>query len=292
MSSLPISAVIPSSGRRNSLYVTLRKIQDCVPPPSEILVHLDASPPEVAELLRSRFPQVKILESDFLLGPGGGRQRLIEASQHDLVASFDDDSFPEEVNYFARAFEVAAKFPNAGVISAASPGAERQTRSYISLAIYSGCGCVFRRSIFLQISGFVPLPIAYNMEEVDVSLQLHAAGKIIVHDPELRVRHDHAEGEYYDINERNATILANTLLLSWLRYPFWLMPLGILQFFSKFAWMFKNRNANGLILGLRMLPSYIWQYRDFRCVLPAEKIMSWLQLRRNPINLSQNLCKS
>lgn len=285
MSRLPVSAIIPSSGRRNSLYVTLQKIQGCVPPPSEVLVHLDVSPPGVAELLRSRFPQVKILESDFPLGPGGGRQRLIEAAQHELVASFDDDSFPEEVTYFARAFEAAAKFPDAAVISAASPGAERQTGAYMSLAIYSGCGCVFRRSMLLQIPGFVPLPIAYGMEEVDVSLQLHAGAKTIVHDPLLYIRHEHPIDEKCDISKRNAITLANTLLLPWLRYPLWLFPIALIHLFNRMLWMLKSGNPQGLFRGLILTPEYLWRYRLHRSPLPVEKVISWLRLRRSSVFL-------
>ncbi|HEY1048841.1 MAG TPA: hypothetical protein VGE39_03770 [Prosthecobacter sp.] len=201
------------------------------------------------------------------------------------MASFDDDSYPDTTDYFARAWETAQKFPEAAVISAASPGLERETPGFMRIAVYSGCGCVFRRSWLLKTPGFVPLPIAYGMEEADISLQLHAMNGLIVHDPHLHVRHDHPLGESRDVGSWNATILANTMLLPWLRYPFWLLPAGLAQVANRIIWMIRHRHVQGLLRGLGMVPTYLWQHRRFRKVLPAAKVGSWFRLRRRPCRL-------
>ena len=150
------------------------------------------------------------------------------------------------------------------------------------IAVYSGCGCVFRRSWLLRVAGFVPLPVAYGMEEVDVSLQLHAAGGVIVHDPQLQIRHDHPPGEPRDISRFNALLLANALLLPFLRYPAWLFPIGLAQWFNRMLWMIRSGNQQGLLRGIGMFPGYSWKYRKFRRVVSAGKLAEWLELRHHP----------
>lgn len=285
MSTLPITVALPSTGRRPCLWATVEKILACEPLPAQVLVHLDAPPPGVRQALQEKFPTVEVLTSTSNVGPGGGRARLIESAAHALVASFDDDSYPDTSDYFARAWETAQRFPEAAVISAASSELERKTPGFMRIAVYSGCGCVFRRSWMLKAPGFVPLPIAYGMEEADVSLQLHAMDGVIVHDPHLHVRHDHPPGESRDVGRWNAAILANTMLLPWLRYPFWLLPAGLAQVINRVVWMIRHGHADGLLRGLGMMPIYLWRHRRFRKVLPAEKVGSWFRLRRHPCQL-------
>ena len=43
---------------------------------------------------------------------------------------------------------------------------------------------------FLATSGYVPLAVAYGMEEVDLALRLHEKGGRILRTPGLRVFHD------------------------------------------------------------------------------------------------------
>ena len=50
--------------------------------------------------------------------------------------------------------------------------------------------CVYRRSAFLEAGGYVPLPVAYGMEEVDLALRLHSRGGKILTTPWLRVFHN------------------------------------------------------------------------------------------------------
>ena len=117
--------------------------------------------------------------------------------------------------------DTGSRFPEAAMISAASMDSEWRRPEYLNLAVSSGCGCVFRKSWFAKTTGFVPLPIAYAMEEVDVSLQLHALGGKIVHDPFLRVLHDRVLPDVADATT-NAHILANAALPPYLRFPEWL----------------------------------------------------------------------
>ena len=55
----------------------------------------------------------------------------------------------------------------------------------------NGCGCIFRKSLGKRAGGFVPLPVAFCMEEVDMKVRLLDIGGVITHDARLRVIHDH-----------------------------------------------------------------------------------------------------
>src|SRR5256885_4776766 len=113
----PVSVVIPTYRRHLQLGDTIRKIADCRPFPAEIIVHIDAGDSETEPWLRTAFPSVRVLSSKNRMGPGGGRNKLVAAARHDIVASFDDDSYPMDSDYFARLCEVFARRPDAAVVA-------------------------------------------------------------------------------------------------------------------------------------------------------------------------------
>lgn len=284
MEAVPVSVIIPAWRRVDILRKTLGVIGQCDPPPAEILVHVDGGEQEVARLLAAEFPQVKVLCSEVLLGPGGSRNRLIAAARHELVANFDDDAFPRHTDYFARVMDTAAKFPDAAMISAASMESEWRRPEYVNLAVSSGCGCVFRKSWFVKTTGFVPLPIAYAMEEVDVSLQLHALGGKIVHDPFLRVLHDRVLPDTVD-PQLNAVVLANTALLPYLRYPEWLWVAGLCQVLSRVVHLICRGWTSGLLEGLRMIPDHLARHKQHRKNVTSPALLRWLLLKQRATSL-------
>jgi GT2 family glycosyltransferase len=148
----------------------------------------------------------------------------------------------------------------------------------------SGCGCVFRKSWFEKTRGFVPLPVAYNMEEVDIGLQLHAAGGMIIHDPLLRVVHDHEPARRIS-PEINALVLANTALFPFLRFPAWLWPLGVWSVLRRVIVLLFWGWTSGLLDGLRLIPSHLERYKRHRAEVCSPHIVSWLLLRRWPKSL-------
>ena len=189
-----ISAIVTAYERVDQTLATLRIIQSCVPSPDEVLVHVDANQVECENAIRDAFPEVRILRSDNHVGPGGGRNKLLNAAQSEFVASFDDDSYPIDSDYFARALTLCNRFPDASVICATlyhshEPIALDDQRAQWT-ADFSGGACIFRRDAFLEAGGYVPLPVAYGMEEVDLAIRLHAQNKKILTTPWLRVFHN------------------------------------------------------------------------------------------------------
>src|SRR5262249_15684686 len=142
-----ISAIVTAYERVEQTLATLRVIQSCVPPPDEILVHVDAHQVACEKAARETFTGVRILCSDDRVGPGGGRNKLVEAAQFEFIASFDDDSYPIDSDYFERALRMFEKFPDASLICAAlyhageSIGLDERRAQWT--ADFSGGACIF-----------------------------------------------------------------------------------------------------------------------------------------------------
>lgn len=281
------SAIVPTHARFDLLARTLDRLLACEPAPAEILVHVDAGNSALRDAVTEHYPQVRCLFSETRLGPGGSRNRLLAAATHDWVASFDDDSYPAQADWFARAAELVRAFPDAAVLSAASHAPEWQSLQLRRIGVFSGCGCVFHKPWFLRTRGFVPLAIAYGMEEVDLSLQLHALGGRLIHDPLLRVNHEPAPDRPAPGTREAALGLVNTLLLPWLRYPVALWPVGLLQGLSKIRWMLAHGQGGAVLPGLRLTPDLLREQAARVQRVPVRSLLSWLRLRRQPQDLGE-----
>ncbi len=224
---VPISVAIPAFGNEHALAGTLQRIYACRPLPQEILLHYDGGwEPAIDPSVGAPIP-VRIFRSAHRLGPGGGRQVLFHESSCEYIASFDDDSWPLDADYFAKVIALMSAFPDAGVISPIVYLSEKPVLPPLLEASaarsYDGSASIHRKSIHVKLPGYVPVPSAYGVEETDISLQIHAAGYEIIHTPWLRAWHARPQSE-------NAhTILPwikNEVLLSYLRYPLIAQPWG------------------------------------------------------------------
>lgn len=278
----PITAIVPACERVESLARTLRVITSCDPAPAEIIVYVDGGSPAVVEMLERDFPTVRVIVGKGGAGPGGARNELISAAGNEWAANFDDDSFPDHTDYFQRVLDGVRRFPKMAVLSASSMQVEKEMLGYMRIGIFSGCGCVFSRNWFLRTQGHVPLPVAYCMEEADVSLQLCAIGGHVIHDPKLCVRHEHEAERVTFTANKNARILANTALLAFLRYPLLLAPLGAWNVISRILFLLRMRWTKGLIRGLLLIPVYFWRYHTLRKPVAMDSVLEWLVLRNHP----------
>jgi GT2 family glycosyltransferase len=230
-----------------------------------------------------------VITSSDRIGPGGGRNKLVEAAGCELVASFDDDSYPIDSDYFGRVLQLFEQFPDASIICAALYHAGEaialDERKAQWTADFAGGACVYRRKAFLDAGGYVPLPVAYGMEEVDLALRLHAQGGKILSSSWLRVFHDtdlkrHAEPHV------TAGSIANLALLAYLRYPVWLWSIGLLQCANRVLWLAQNGRYRGIWRGLTMIPGHLLFHRQFRRTVSNRAVRSYLALRRMPVQAS------
>ncbi len=282
----PVTAIIPACERVPELLRCLAAIKQCDPMPEEILVYVDGGSQAVVNAVARQHPDVRVHAGAGCLGPGGARNRLIEAARNDLAANFDDDSFPDQPDYFARVLAGFRFFPEMAVLSAASQDWEKKLPGYTRIDIFSGCGCVFSKRWFQKTTGHVPLRVAYCMEEVDLSLRLHALGGMIIHDPGLHVRHLKSSEPVFS-PDNNACVLANVALMAFLRYPLILAPLGVWNVFRRIVFLIQKGWTKGLGRGLWLIPNYFVTYRAYREPVPLRAILTWFKLRRAPVLLPQ-----
>jgi GT2 family glycosyltransferase len=280
--------VIPTWRRSDALRRTLEQILSCRPAPAEILIHVDAGDNETQSALKPQFGDaVRWLSSDTTLGPGGGRNRLIREARSPVVASFDDDSWPMDADYFSAAAELFQSYPRAAVFDVLEvrPDTEQSeiachaNAGIVPTACYQNCACLLRRDAFLTTSGYLPLRYAYGVEEADVALQLLDAGCEIMRAPALRVYHD-SQLEHHSSPRVNAAHIANTALLAYLRYPVSYWPLGVMQVLNRARYAMRMRRWRGIASGLCQIPGALWQHRKYRKPVTAATIAQSRRLAR------------
>lgn len=281
-----IAAIVTAYERVEQTLATLRIIQDCNPAPDEILVHVDANRIACENEIRKAFPEIRILRSEDQIGPGGGRNKLVNTAQCEFVASFDDDSYPIDADYFARARQIFMKFPDASLISAALYHAGESigldVRSAQWSADFCGGASIIRRQAFLDAGGFVPLPVAYGMEEVDLAIRLHAQGRRILSTPWLRVFHNTDLKRHGDPSVTAGSI-ANLALLAYLRYPVSLWGIGVGQCANRLLWLLRHGRRRGILKGVTMIPAHLRANRRYRLPVSNDAVRSYLALRRAPV---------
>ena len=292
MNICPISVVIPTYQRPADLLKALAHIQQCDPRPAEIIVHIDNDDHQTETILQAQGNDaLVILKSDTQVGPGGGRNRAIAKAQYDIVASFDDDSYPLDRDYFARLLQLFDRFPKAAVIGAAiyhlgepiQP--DRPTATWEHAFV--GCGCAYRRSAFLATQGYVELPLAYGMEEVDLSLRLHHQGWGVLITPWLRVFHD-THLAHHNHPKITAASITNQALLTYLRYPPTYWGVGAGQVLSRILWLLRHQRRAGVLQGIVNIPGLISQHSPLRQTVSPQTLRHFLHLRKQPVKVESS----
>jgi GT2 family glycosyltransferase len=285
MRTVPITAIVTAYQRIEQTLATIRIIRSCQPCPDEILVHVDANQNECEAAIHFTFPDIRILRSEHCVGPGGGRNKLVAAANNEFVASFDDDSYPIDADYFGRALALFEASPNATILCAALyhqgevVAPDGQSAEWVS--DFSGGASIYRRTAFLRTGGFVPLPVAYGMEEVDLALRLHALGGKILKTCWLRVFHN-TDLRRHANPEVTAASIANLALLTYLRYPPSLWVVGFGQCCNRIFWLLRNGRRRGILSGLLMTPGHLFAHRRYRQPVGPDAVRSYLALRRAP----------
>ncbi len=270
---VPISIAIPAFRNEKALAGTLQRIFACRPLPQEILLHYDGGWEPERDLSDGAPIPVRIFRSPRKIGPGGGRQLLFQQAACECIASFDDDSWPIDTEYFAKAIALMDAFPNAGIISPAVYLSEKPVLppelEATSARSYDGSASMHRKSMHENIPGFVPVPNAYGVEETDISLQIHCAGFEIIHSPWLRAWHARPQAE-------NAhTILPwikNEVLLAYLRYPLIAQPWGWVRALRHILRHRKEASLLSLLRSLAQSISHCASYSRFKTTYSFGKV--------------------
>ena len=285
----PVSVVIPTYHRAEMLIKTLERILACDPVPAEIIVHVDGNDRQSENAIRQNFDNIKILFSPINIGPGGGRNRLIAIANYEIVASFDDDSYPYDGDYFSRLLEIFNLYPEAAIVAATIHDRDRPVKvdrkQAIWTATFVGCGCAYKKSDFLATDGYLKLPLAYGAEEVDLAIQLYAQGKKILQTDWLRVYHNTYHHHHQD-SAINAASIANIALLAYIRYPCFMWGKSLLQVLNRVVYALQKHRYAGILQGIMSIPGKLWLYRHYRKPTSLSTIRQYLHLRKNPVSIS------
>ena len=203
-----------------------------LPERPEIVVVDNASTDGTADLVRARFPQVRVLELDENRG-AAGRNVGVAAVEAPYVAWAEDDSWYEP-GALRRAADLLDAHPEVALINAhVLVGPDRRPEplhadmvgtpvpdrpglpGHRILSFLEGVSIV-RRQAFAAVGGFDPVLHVGGPEE-HLAADLLAAGWELRYVPEIRCRHvpDHGEPSTY-VRRRG---LRNTLWFAWGRRP-------------------------------------------------------------------------
>ena len=244
---------------------TLEKIFACDPLPQEVLLHYDGGWEPSRNFAQGPPVPVMVLRSPVNLGPGGGRDLMFKAASCDIVCSFDDDSWPVGKDYFQQALAVMNAFPKAAVMSPAVYLREKPLLPPMAevgeSVSFEGSASITRRSSYLTLPGYVPVPDAYGVEEVDIALQASAAGFQILRCPWLRAWHDRP---YADYQHGLVPWVKNEVLMAYLRYPPVLQPWGWLRSVRHVINHYSPNRLGTLLRALSSTPAHCQQYARYR----------------------------
>ncbi len=287
MNFVPITVVIPTFNRTVKLIKTLSILRQCDPAPSEIIVHIDSGDETTHETVNIQFPFVKTMRSAQKAGPGGGRHAAISVANNEIVVSFDDDSYPIDGDFFALVCQEFGEIKDAAVLGMriyeTKENIRPQCNRRASARGFVGCGCGYRRTIYKQIRGYLPLQYAYAGEEADIIYQLlKTRYKVVVSDM-LRVYHDidHVHRDNYAVLK---AWIRNMILMVYLHYPCVLWPIGVFRVL-RVAYIIRHRLPHSEIIKSFFEARHeIVKYRRLRSGIPVRVMFRHLFNRTDVLN--------
>jgi hypothetical protein len=263
---------------------TIEKIKQCDPPPEEIIIHVDQSDGSIERKIAELHPDVTLIGSPSRRGPGAGRDLCLKRCRNEIAVSFDDDSYPEDRDFFETCCRLFAAHPRAAVLAASiwqrhEPKKPR-ARSIARTANFVGCGYGIRIAAYRSIRGMLCRPVAYGMEEDDTALQLHCAGWEILSCGDLRVFHD-SDLKHHELPGNVAGRIQNIALFGFLHYPAWLAPVVVGQVASLVIDCIHRRRLRGIVWGLVAIPLDLYRNRQHRRPVTSDALAHYLWLRRS-----------
>jgi hypothetical protein len=205
------------------------------------------------------------------------------ACQSHYAVSFDDDSYPVDSDFFAKTAELFKSHPGAAVLGAAiwHPHEPERTRSErcASAASFTGCGHAIRLTAYREVRGYVSRPVAYGLEELDLSLQLFARRWKIIESDELRVLHNTNLQNHATPSIVSGTV-ANVALYAFLNYPIRAWPFAVLQLGNTVLFSLGRRRFRGIFSGLSRIPIDCWRFRRYRNPVTYSVLRRFFAMRR------------
>ncbi len=271
--------VVATRDRADVLAGTLERLTT-LPDRWDVIVVDDASTDATAEVVRRRFPQVRLVRLPSSEG-AGARNVGVATADTEVVAFADDDSWwaPGALD---RAAAHLAAHPDLGLVAArclvepagqVDPVSVAQAASPLascppgpSVLGFLACAAVVRRSSFLAVGGFHPV-IGFLGEEAVLAVDLRAAGWRLAYVDDV-VAHHHPGLVSGDRQGRGALQLRNEVLATWLRRPLLVAVEATSRLAVRAVHQPEARQALAGVLG--RLPAALADRRPVAAALEAE----------------------
>jgi GT2 family glycosyltransferase len=286
------SAMITTRNRCEELRHTLERLFELQPRADEVLVCADGCTDGTAEMVRQQFPKCILLENELARGSVFSRDRLLRAASGDIVASFDDDSYPLDKDFFARVEQLFGERDDTAVIAfpevrdgeePAHPGKTASSPPHL-VSAYANCAAAMRRDVYLGSQGF-PAFFGHMYEEPDYALQCYALGYVVRFEPSVRVRH-HVSAAQREPIRRHHLNARNELWSVFMRCPFpQLIVVALFRIWRQLRYAYSERFAWAV-----REPRWWWSALMGvpRCIRHRQPIdwlryYAWMKLARHPI---------
>jgi GT2 family glycosyltransferase/glycosyltransferase involved in cell wall biosynthesis len=244
------SVVIPNWNGRELIEKYLPSVIAAMQgnPANEIIVVDNGSTDGSAELVRERFPQVRVLALKSNLGFGGGSNAGFREARNDIVVLLNSDMRvePDFLQPLLEGFDNQQVFSVACQIFFADPERKREetglsqgwwrdgglrVRHRIDEAVtdlypcfYGGGGsCAYDRRKFLELGGFDALLKPFYLEDTDLGYMAWKRGWRVLYQPRSVVHHEHRGtiGKHFRDDQIQAVYKKNFVLFSWKNIHEW-----------------------------------------------------------------------
>lgn len=189
-----LSIVVLAHNRRDALVATLEALaRDEATRDAEVIVVDNASADGSADLVRQRFPRVRVVALAKNIGVAGFNRGVAEATG-DVVLVLDDDAIPA-TGAVARAMQMLRDRPEAWAVTLhpRHPSDDRSEWPFAGDAPSEdwpvmGCANLVRRWAWARAGGYDPSFFLYR-NDTDLSLKIRRLGGRVLFDPALVVEH-------------------------------------------------------------------------------------------------------
>lgn len=198
------------------------------------------------------------------------------------AVSFDDNSYPVDRDFFSEVEPLFVRYPGAAILGASIWHRHEPQPARVEVVVpaagYTGCGYAIRVAAYRQVRGTLALPVAYGMEETDLSIQFFASGWNIYDVGQLRVLHD-TDLKHHASCAINAGSITNTGLFVFLHYPISHWGFGLLQVANRVVYLIRVKRYRGIFSGIAQIPVDCYRHRRFRRPLDWVTIKRFLDFR-------------
>ena len=214
MKKISVSIVIPNWNGKDLLEKNVPSVI-AASAGAEIIVSDDASVDGSVELLKKKFPQIRVVQNLTQQGFAGNVNSGVAKASGDIVILLNTDVRPEKgflaplLSHFADSSIAAvgcleeSHDPDGVVLR--GRGVARWTRGYFihakgeitksGTAWVSGGSAAYRRSVWQELGGMDTLYNPFYWEDIDLSYQMQKAGYRILFEKKSVVGHFHEEGK-------------------------------------------------------------------------------------------------